>query len=114
MDLLNLYFRLFCDNKDIVFAWIPEHVGIQENSVFDLAAKRALEKPVNKRLAVPYSDFKVLTNMYTRKLWQTDGKDIQRISCIRFNSNWMVPFHRIVDVSMGKPNYADYILVTHF
>ena len=41
-------------------------------TVVDLAAKHALEKPVNKRLAVPYSDFKVLTNMYAKKLWQTE------------------------------------------
>ena len=72
MDLFNLYFKLICDNKYIVFAWVPGHVGIQRNSVVDLAAKRALVKPVNKRLAVPYSDFKVLTNMYTEKLWQME------------------------------------------
>ena len=42
------------------------------NSVVDLAAKRALEKPVSKRLADPYTDFKVLTNMCTKKLWQTE------------------------------------------
>ena len=39
------------------------HVGIRENSVIDLAVKRALEKPVNKRMAVPYSDFKVPSNI---------------------------------------------------
>ena len=38
-----------------------------ENAV-DLAAKRVLEKPVNKMMAVPYYDFKELTNMYTKKL----------------------------------------------
>ena len=70
--MLDLYFRLICDNKDIVFAWVQGRVGIRGNSVVDLAAKHALEKPVNTRLAVPYSDFKVLTNMYTKKLWQTE------------------------------------------
>ena len=72
VDLFNLYIKLICDSKDIVFAWVPGHVGIRENSVADLAAKHALEKPVNKRMAVPYCDFKVLTNMYTKKLWQTE------------------------------------------
>ena len=72
MDLWNLYPRLICDNKDIVFAWVPGRVGIRGNNVVDLAAKHALEKPVNKRLAVPYSDFKVLTSMITKKLWQTE------------------------------------------
>ena len=63
MDLFNLYFKLMCDNKDIVFAWVPGHVGIQGNNVVDLAAKHALEKSISRRMVVPYSDFKVLTNI---------------------------------------------------
>ena len=27
---------------------------------------------MNRRMAVPYSDFKVLTNMYVKKLWQAE------------------------------------------
>ena len=77
MGLSNLYFRLICDNNDIVFAWVPGHVGIRENNLVDLAAKPALEKTVNKRITVPYSDFKVLTNMYTKKLWQTEWERYQ-------------------------------------
>ena len=72
MDLYNLYFKLMCDNKDIVFAWVPGHDGIRGNNVVDLAAKHALEKSISRRMAVPYSDFKVLTNMYVKKLWQTE------------------------------------------
>ena len=45
VDLFNLYFKL-CDNKDIVLAWVPGHVGIRGNNV-DLAAKHALEKFIN-------------------------------------------------------------------
>ena len=71
VDLFNLYFKL-CDNKDIVFAWVPGHVGIRGNNVVDLAAKHGLEKSTNRRMAVPYSDFKVLTNVYVKKLWQTE------------------------------------------
>ena len=51
-----------------VFAWVPGHVGIRGNNVVDLSAKHALEKSINRRMAVPYSDFKVLANMYVRKL----------------------------------------------
>ena len=71
VDLFNLYFKL-CGNKDIVFAWVPGQVGIRGNNVVDLAAKHALEKSINRRMAVPYSDFKVLTNVYVKKLWQTE------------------------------------------
>ena len=53
VDLLNLYFRLICDNKDIVFAWVSGHVGIRGHSVVDLAAKRAPEKPVKRVLEKP-------------------------------------------------------------
>ena len=72
VDLFNLYFKLICDDKDIVFAWVPGHVGIWGNNVADLAAKHALEKSINRRMAVPYSDFKVLTNKYVKKLRQTE------------------------------------------
>ena len=72
MDIFNLYSTCTCDNEDVVFARVPGHVGIRGNSVVDLAAKRALEKPVNKRLAVPYPDVEVLTSMYTKKLCQTE------------------------------------------
>ena len=72
VGLYNLYFTLMCDNKDIVFAWVPGHVGIRGNNVVDLAAKHALKKSINRRMAVPYSDFKVLTSMYVKKLWQTE------------------------------------------
>ena len=48
------------------------------NSVVDLAAERALVKPVNKRMAVPYSDFKILTNMYRKKMWQTEWERYQK------------------------------------
>ena len=58
--------------KDIVFAWVPGHVGIGGNNVVDLAAKHALRKSINRRMAVPYSDFKVLINLYVKKLWQTE------------------------------------------
>ena len=56
----------------LVFAWDPGHVGIRGNSIGDLAAKHALEMCVHKRMAVPYSYFKVLTNMYTKMLWQME------------------------------------------
>ena len=96
------------------FARVPGHVGIRGSSVVDLAAKLALEKPVKKRLAVPYSVFKVLTNMYTKKLWQTEWEDIQRISCTRFNPKWMIPFRLMVEVAVRKLHYADCILITRF
>ena len=52
-----MHSRLACDDRDIVFVWFPGHVGTWGNSNVDLAAEHVLEKPVNKRLAVPYSEY---------------------------------------------------------
>ena len=68
-DVFNLYSTCICGSKDIIFAWVPGHAGSRGNAV---AAKHAPEKSVNKRLAVPYSVYNVLTNMYTKKLWRKD------------------------------------------
>ena len=104
VDLFNLYFKL-CDNKDIVFAWVPGHVGIRGNNVVDLAAKNALEKSINRRMAVPYSDFKVLTNVYVKKLWESYPENKLQDS---------TQSGRPHSVDVRKQYYADYILVTLF
>ena len=57
-------------------------------SVVDLAAKRALDKPVNKRLAVPYSDFKVLTS-----LWQTERYPENKLNKIQPKVEDPIPSH---------------------
>ena len=38
-ELLNLYSRLICNNKDHAFTLVQGRVGIRGNSVVDLAAK---------------------------------------------------------------------------
>ena len=39
VDLLSLYFKLICDNKDIVFASVSGHVGIRENKLYKIQPK---------------------------------------------------------------------------
>ena len=36
VDLLSLHSRLVCDNRYIVFAWVPGHVGIRGNNLLML------------------------------------------------------------------------------
>ena len=105
MDLLNLYSRFIRDNKDIVFAWVLGHVGIRGNSVVDLAAKHALEKPVSTRLAVPSSHFKVLTNMYTKKLWQTEWERYPENKLYKIQTKVDDPIHS--QFALRKVYYAD-------
>ena len=111
-----MYSTPTCDNKNIVFAWVSGHVGIQENSIVDLAARYALEKTVNKRLVVPCFDFKVLANIHVRKeaIVRQNGKDIQRANYIRFNLKWMIPFLLTVSVAVKRLYWSHCIMVTYF
>ena len=51
-------------NKDIIFCWVPSHVGIRGNEKADSAARSALDLP-RAKVSVPYTDIKYST-------WQDD------------------------------------------
>ena len=57
--------------KDIVFCWVPSHIGIKDNEKADSAAKSALELP-RAKVGVPYNDFKHCINQYIFSTWQDD------------------------------------------
>ena len=50
-------------NKDVIFCWVPSHVGIRGNEKADSAAKSALDLP-HAKVGVPYSKFKHLISQY--------------------------------------------------
>ena len=57
--------------REIVFIWVPGHVGIRGNSTVDSAAKDALGGDISVEL-IPFSDLKSRTNKYILELWQPE------------------------------------------
>ena len=74
--VVNLLEKLsgLCERADIVFCWLPSHIGIRGNEEADKAAKDALSLEVLS-FKVPYNDFKPLINDFLRNVWQQSWSD---------------------------------------
>ena len=72
--LLKEYTSLKRQGYNIVFCWIPSHIGIRGNTKADSAAKRALQLPVTN-FKIPHTDFKPMIREYVKHLWQTDWNE---------------------------------------
>ena len=68
--ILELHLELQDDGKEIVFIWVPGHVGIRGNT----AAEDALDGYISDEL-VPFSDLKPRFNKYLLDLWQMECDD---------------------------------------
>ena len=72
INIRELYSQLIQEeSREIVFVWVPGHVGIRGNSAADSAAKDALDGDISDEL-VPFSDLKPLLNNYIFELWQRE------------------------------------------
>ena len=63
-----------CERADIVFCWLPSHIGINGNEEADKAAKDALSVEILP-FKVPCSDFKPLINSFIHDVWQKSWSD---------------------------------------
>ena len=58
------------NSKNVIFCWIPGHMGIQGNDKADLLAKTALNIPPDKTSKLPYTDLKYRIKQIITKKWQ--------------------------------------------
>ena len=73
MQIQELLHKINADQKELVFMWVPGHVGIRGNEVADRAAKKALDKKKNPTAELmPFSDLKPLTAKYLSSIWQKE------------------------------------------
>ena len=63
VQILELYTEMTRDGREIVFSWVPSHVGIRGNLAAESAAKDALDGNISVEL-IPFSDLKSCTNKY--------------------------------------------------
>ena len=63
------------DGKEIVFIWVPGHVGIRSNLAADSAAKDALIGNTLVEL-IPFSHLKSRANKYILELWQSEWDEL--------------------------------------
>ena len=68
--ILELHQHIINSGKEVLFCWIPSHVGIPGNERVDAAAKAALNKDQSD-LKFPHTDYKQYISKYTSGLWQT-------------------------------------------
>ena len=60
---------------NVVFCWLPSHIGIQGNEKADIAAKHSLNLDVVGKLKLPCSDLKPCINKYIVSKWQHEWDD---------------------------------------
>ena len=82
-DILMKHHEL-SDRKNIIYCWIPSHVGIPGNEYADKEVKLALNLPI-KEQKNPFSDYKPCITKYIHSKWQQswDTKEFNKLRTIK-------------------------------
>lgn len=83
-DLLRKHEEAITAGKEILFCWVPSHVGIRGNEVADKAAKQALSLNCTDIL-IPSSDFKYQINKYIKDKWQNQWNELNNNKLYQIN-----------------------------
>ena len=67
--IADILLHLHNISTNVIFCWVPSHIGIQGNELADQAAKAALDLP-NSSLTVPSSDFRPIIRQHIINTWQ--------------------------------------------
>ena len=70
IEILQLHDYLATSQYEVVFCWLPSHVGLRGNDLADAAAKSAHSSSITP-MPIPYSDSKHNINLYIKSLRQT-------------------------------------------
>ncbi|GFX81680.1 RNase H domain-containing protein [Trichonephila clavipes] len=111
-DILDITSRLYSKGFDIVFCWLPSHVGIIGNEQADSAARSAT---TYMPLAVPLSDIKRVILHHIFKIWQESWSqqlDNKLHSAKPVIETWPVMPMRSTDVKLTRLRIG-HTLFTH-
>ena len=74
IEIRKLHTSLLVENKDIIFVWVPSHIGIKGNEQADVAANEARHREIDSTEAF-FADFKTLVNKHVTHTWQAEWEE---------------------------------------
>ena len=76
-DIFEQLCNLLSQEKHVVLAWVPSHIGIPGNERADKVAKEALKEPVSEA-RIPYTDLRSQIHKHIKKSWQDQWDECPR------------------------------------